>query len=56
MGENGGKAGDLIMKIGVKQDSYYKRDGYDLQTNAYITVAQAVLGDSIKVKTLGGEK
>jgi molecular chaperone DnaJ len=30
MGENGGKAGDLIMKIGVKQDSYYKRDGYDL--------------------------
>ncbi|CAD8054820.1 unnamed protein product [Paramecium sonneborni] len=56
MGENGGKPGDLIIKVQVKPDSYYKRDGYDLITNTYISVAQAVLGDSIKIKTLNGEK
>ena len=39
MGEFGGKAGDLIIKIQVKSDPYYKRDGYDLITNAYISVA-----------------
>lgn len=39
MGENGGKAGDLIIKVSVKPDPYYKRDGYDLTTNAYISVA-----------------
>ena len=38
-GENGGKSGDLIVKVSVKPDPYYKRDGYDLITNAYISVA-----------------
>ncbi|CAD8134894.1 unnamed protein product [Paramecium octaurelia] len=56
VGENGGKAGDLIVKIQVKPDPYFKRDGYDLITNAYISIAQAVLGDTIKIKTLGGDK
>ncbi|CAK94816.1 unnamed protein product (macronuclear) [Paramecium tetraurelia] len=56
IGENGGKAGDLIIKVQVKPDSYYKRDGYDLITNAYISVAQAVLGDQVKIKTLNGEQ
>ncbi|KAM3126784.1 hypothetical protein pb186bvf_021105 [Paramecium bursaria] len=48
--------GDLVIKISVKPDNYFKRDGYDVITNAYISVAQAVLGDAIKVKTLAGEK
>lgn len=39
MGENGGRAGDLIVKIAVKSDPYFKRDGFDLITNSYISVA-----------------
>lgn len=56
VGESGGKAGDLIVKITVKPDPYYKRDGYDVVTNAHISISQAVLGDKINVKTLGGDK
>lgn len=54
--DHGGEAGDLIIKLNVKPDPYFKRDGFDIVTNAYVTIAQAVLGDSIKVKTLDGEK
>lgn len=39
IGEAGGKAGDLIVKVSVLSDPYYKRDGYNLMTNAYISIA-----------------
>lgn len=38
--EGGGKAGDLIVKISVKPDNYFKRDGYDVLTNAYLSISQ----------------
>ena len=46
--------GDLIVKITVKPDSYFKRDGFDIMTNAYVSIPQAVLGTSVEVKTLYG--
>jgi molecular chaperone DnaJ len=32
--------GDLIIKITVKPDTYFKRDGFDIQTTAYLSVPQ----------------
>ena len=38
----------------VKPDTYFKRDGFDVLTNAHISIPQAVLGTSIEIKTLYG--
>lgn len=46
--------GDLIIKITVKPDPYFKRDGFDILTSAFISIPQAVLGTSVDVKTLYG--
>ena len=55
-GMNGGVAGDLYIVIHVKPSNYYERDGINVFTKLEITPAQAVLGDTIKIKTLDGEK
>ena len=55
-GKNGGVAGDLYVVIHVKPSQYYKRDGVNVFTKLDINPAQAVLGDSIVIKTLDGDK
>ena len=55
-GLNGGIAGDLYIVIHVNPSSYYQRDGINVITKLDITPAQAVLGDTVKIKTLDGEK
>ena len=55
-GKNGGVAGDLYIVIHVKPSQYYKRDGVDVFTKLDLSPAQAVLGDTITIKTLDGER
>lgn len=55
-GKNGGIAGDLYIVIHVKPSNYYQRDGINVFTKLEITPAQAVLGDTIVIKTLDGER
>lgn len=55
-GKNGGRAGDLIVVIYVKEHSKFKRDGFEIYSAAEITFPQAALGDTIKVETIDGEK
>lgn len=55
-GENGGASGDLIIKVSVRPDSYFRREGYDIYTDVSITIAQAVLGAKIEVRTLSGNR
>lgn len=55
-GENGGVAGDLYIVIHVNPSSYYQREGTNVITKLEISPAQAVLGDTVKIKTLDGEK
>ena len=50
-----GPPGDLMIKVTVRDHPYFKRDKYDIHTDKYITVSQAILGGSTKVKTLTGE-
>lgn len=52
VGENGGSKGDLFVYISVKEDSVFKRNGFDLYLNIPITYMDAVLGADIKIPTL----
>ncbi len=54
-GEPGGKAGDLYVRLHVKEDPRFSRDGNDLITSVELTLAQAVLGTTVSVPTLDGE-
>ena len=55
-GSNGGVAGDLYIVIHVKPSDYYQRDGMNVYTKLEISPAQAVLGDTVVIKTLDGDK
>lgn len=52
---NGGPAGDLIVAVTVKAHPVFTRDGNNLRVNVPVTFAEAVLGATIQVPTLGGE-
>lgn len=46
--------GDLIIKIFIKKDNYFRREAFDIHTTNYISISQAVLGGNISVKTIYG--
>lgn len=52
---NGGEAGDLVVTIHVKPHPVFSRDGNNLRVTVPVTFAEAVLGATIQVPTLGGE-
>lgn len=52
-GKNGGKNGDLIITVKMKEHANLKLDGVDIHTNIDITYAQAIIGDKMKLKILG---
>jgi molecular chaperone DnaJ len=52
---NGGEPGDLIITVTVKQHPVFTRDGVNLRVTVPVTFAEAVLGATIQVPTLGGE-
>jgi len=56
MNDSGSNPGDLIIKVNVKPDNYFKRQDFDIVTDAFLTIPQAVLGDEIEIKTLTGTK
>ena len=55
-GINGGQNGDVYVVIHVKPSQYFQRDGIDVYTKLEISPAQAVLGDSVTIQTLDGDK
>ena len=52
---NGGEPGDLLISVKVKPHPVFVRDGNNLRVNVPVTFAEAVLGATIQVPTLGGE-
>ncbi len=52
---NGGPAGDLIITVTVKPHPVFTRDGNNIRVVVPITFAEAVLGATIQVPTLGGD-
>ncbi len=55
-GENGGPPGNLYVQVKVQPHPYFHRRGDDLIVQVAINVAQAALGDRIRVPTLEGEE
>lgn len=52
---NGGRPGDLILTITVTPHPVFSRDGDNVRVTLPITFAEAVLGATVPVPTLGGE-
>ena len=52
---NGGETGDLVVTINVKPHPVFARDGQNLRVTVPVTFAEAVLGATIQVPTLGGD-
>lgn len=55
-GKNGGSSGDLYIVMHVKPHAKFKRDGFNVYSEVNVTIPQAVLGDTISVETIHGEK
>src|SRR3990167_2355257 len=52
----GGVAGDLYVKLHVKQDSDFTRDGHNLAMALPIKLSDALLGGEYRVRTFDGEE
>ena len=52
-GKNGGKNGDLIITVNMKEHQNLKLDGVDIHTVVSISFAQAAIGDKIFLKVFG---
>ena len=53
-GANGGPAGDLLLTVRVAKHPVFSNDGLNLRVTLPITYAEAALGATIEVPTLGG--
>ncbi len=51
-GKDGGKNGDLFIKVNIKDNNKFKLQGNDLYTNLYLTPWEAALGTKVKVYSI----
>lgn len=51
-GENGGKSGDLLIKINIQDNGQFKLRGCDLYTDLFLTPWEAALGTRVKVASI----
>lgn len=54
-GKNGGPSGDLLISIEVKEHEELARDGQNIIYDLFLNFADAALGTSVEVPTLGGK-
>lgn len=54
-GQNGGKSGDLLIKINIEDDKKFKLKGYDLYTDLFLTPWEAALGTRANLETIDDE-
>lgn len=53
-GQRGGVAGDLFLTIHIKPNKKYTREGFNVLSQAEISISQAALGTSIEIETIDG--
>ena len=51
-GKNGGKNGDLFIRVNIENDRKYRLHGYDLYTDLFITPSEAVLGARVSIDSI----
>ena len=54
-GKDGGKNGDLLIKINIEDDKKFKLKGYDIYTDLLLTPWEAVLGTRTTVSSIDDE-
>lgn len=54
-GINGGAAGDLLLEVGVREDSRFRLEGQTVIATVPITPWEAALGATVNVPTLAGD-
>ena len=54
-GQDGGKNGDLFIKINIADEKKFKLQGYDLATDLYLTPWEAALGARVTIPTIESE-
>ena len=54
-GKNGGKNGDLFIKINIKDNEKFKLKGCNLITDLYLTPWEAALGTRVKIASIDDE-
>lgn len=54
-GKNGGKRGDLLIKINIEDDEKFQLNGFDIKTDLPITPWEAALGVRASVKSIDDE-
>ena len=54
-GQNGGKNGDLFLKVKIEDDKKFKLKGYDIYTELPITPWEAALGTKTNIETIDDE-
>ena len=54
-GINGGKNGDLLIKINIINDKKFRLKGYDIYTDLVLTPWEAVLGTKTKINAIDAE-
>ena len=47
-------AGDLLIKVKVKNHDYYEREGKNIRTTVELNLSEAILGCSITISTVHG--
>jgi molecular chaperone DnaJ len=52
---DGGAPGDLVLTVSVRKHPVFERDGLNLRVDVPVTFAEAALGATIEVPTLGGD-
>ena len=52
---DGGESGDIILTVNVRKHPVFERDGLNLRVTVPVTFAEAALGATIQVPTLGGD-
>ena len=55
-GQNGGKNGDLFIKVNIENSKKYRLQGYDLYTDLLLTPWEAALGTKAKVNSIDDTK
>ena len=51
-GKNGGKNGDMFIKININENEKFKLKGYDIVTDLFLSPWEAALGKRVSIETI----
>ena len=52
LGKNGGKNGDMFIKINIQNNNKFKLQGYDIVTDLFLTPWEAALGKRVNIESV----